>query len=77
MKNKKLLIIVAAVVVVLAVVLAVVLLGGNKTPAGPTEKEYKLGMGVQFGELSNAQINATDIQAWYGRSCRRSQCFSV
>lgn len=59
MKNKKLVIIIAAVVVVLAVVLAVVLLGGNKTPAGPTEKEYKLGMGVQFGELSNAQINAT------------------
>lgn len=52
MKNKKVLIIVA-VVVVLAVVLAVVLLGGSK------EKEYKLGMGVQFGDLTNAQINAT------------------
>lgn len=52
MKNKKVLIIVA-VVVVLAVVLGVVLLGGSK------EKEYKLGMGVQFGDLTNAQINAT------------------
>ena len=62
MKNKKLVIIIAAVVVVLAVVLAVVLLGGNKTPetpATPTEKEYKLGMGVVFGELKNGEINAT------------------
>jgi hypothetical protein len=52
MKNKKVLIIVA-VVVVLAVVLGVVLLGGSK------EKEYKLGMGVAFGDFTNAQINAT------------------
>lgn len=58
MKNKKLLIIVAAVVVVVAVVLAVVLLGGNKTPE-VTEKEYKLGMGVAFGDFTNAQVNAT------------------
>jgi hypothetical protein len=67
MKNKKLVIIIAAVVVVLAVVLAVVLLGGNKTPAAPTEKEYKLGMGVQMGLVGlnktdygqNAQVDAT------------------
>lgn len=52
MKNKKVLVIVA-VVVVLAVVLGVVLLGGSK------EKEYKLGMGVAFGDFTNAQINAT------------------
>ena len=53
MKNKKTLVIVAAVVVVLAVVLGVVFLGGNK------EKEYKLGMGVAFGDFTNAQINGT------------------
>ena len=57
MKNKKVLVIAAvAVVLVIAVVLAVVLLGGEKPAA---EKEYKLGMGVQFGDLTNAQINAT------------------
>ena len=59
MKNKKTLVIVAAVVVVLAVVLGVVFLGGNETPAPVTEKEYKLGMGVAFGEFTNAQINGT------------------
>ena len=61
MKNKKTLVIVAAVVVVLAVVLAVVFLGGNKTPTPTptTEKEYKLGMGVAFGDFTNAQINGT------------------
>ena len=51
MKNKKLLVIVLAAVLVLAVVLAVVLIGGKK--------EYKLGMGVAFGDMTNAQINAT------------------
>ena len=59
MKNKKTLVIVAAVVVVLAVVLGVVFLGGNETPAPVTEKEYKLGMGVAFGDFTNAQINGT------------------
>ena len=59
MKNKKLVIIIAAVVVVLAVVLAVVLLGGNKTPAGPTEKEYKLGMGAVAGTHNASQTNLT------------------
>lgn len=62
MKNKKLVIIIAAVVVVLAVVLAVVLLGG-KTPAGPTEKEYKLGMGIvvstDSSKTGTAQVDAT------------------
>ena len=53
MKNNKVLIAVVAAVVVIAVVLGVVLLGGS------SEKEYKLGMGVQFGDLTNAQINAT------------------
>ena len=53
MKNNKVLIAVIAAVVVIAVVLGVVLLGGS------SEKEYKLGMGVQFGDLTNAQINAT------------------
>lgn len=57
--NKKTLVIVAAVVVVLAVVLGIVFLGGNDTPAPATEKEYKLGMGVAFGEFTNAQINGT------------------
>ena len=59
MKNKKLVIIIAAVVVVLAVVLAVVLLGGNKTPAGPTEKEYKLGLGAVAGTHNASQTNLT------------------
>ena len=62
MKNKKVLIIaIVAVVVVLAVVLGVVLGGGNNTP-DPTpaaDKEYKLGLGVAFGDFTNAQINAT------------------
>ena len=60
MKNKKVLIIAAvAVVLVVAIVLAVVLLGGNKQPEGPTEKEYKLGLGLQFGDMTKDQINAT------------------
>lgn len=73
MKNKKTLVIaIVAVVLVVAVVLGVVLLGGNNTdgstttttnPAGGTgtgtEKEYKLGMGVAFGEHTNEQLNAT------------------
>ena len=62
MKNKKVLIIaIVAVVVVLAVVLGVVLGGGSNTP-DPTpaaDKEYKLGLGVAFGDFTNAQINAT------------------
>lgn len=71
MKNKKTLVIaIVAVVLVVAVVLGVVLLGGNNTdgstttttkPAGSTgtEKEYKLGMGLVFGEMTNKEINAT------------------
>ena len=52
MKNKKVLVIAAvAVVLVIAVVLAVVLLGGKK--------EYKLGMGVAFGDFAKDQIGAT------------------
>ena len=51
MKNKKLLIIAVAVVVVVAVVLGVLLIGGKK--------EYKLGMGVAFGDMTKDQINAT------------------
>jgi hypothetical protein len=59
MKNKKTLVIVAAVVVVLAVVLAVVFLGGNKTPTPATEKEYKLGMGLEIGTMNNTEVSAT------------------
>ena len=69
MKNKKVLIIaIVAVVAVLAIVLGVVLGGGNETPTTTTtdkqdppvnEKEYKLGMGVAFGDFTNAQINGT------------------
>ena len=51
MKNKKLLIIVAAVVLVVALVAVLLVVGGKK--------EYKLGMGLQFGDMTNAQINAT------------------
>ena len=60
MKNKKVLIIAAvAVVLVVAIVLAVVLLGGNKQPEGPTEKEYKLGMGAVAGSHNASQTNLT------------------
>lgn len=60
MKNKKVLIIAAvAVVLVVAVVLGVVLLTGKKPVEEVPQKEYKLGMGVKFGDLTNAQINAT------------------
>ena len=52
MKNKKILVIAAvAVVLVIAVVLAVVLLGAKE--------EYKLGMGVAFGDFAKDQIGAT------------------
>ncbi len=60
MKNKKVLIIAAvAVVLVVAIVLAVVLIAGGQKETPVQETQYALGMGVEFGDLTNSQINAT------------------